>query len=162
MQIHRDAGYSKKGQLKIQQTAFMLVGLFIFFAMVAIVYFTISMKSLEGRAEDLREEEAKELARQLSGTPELAFTAGSGCSSCIDYDKARELSESLAYKKFWNLDYLVIERISPEPREDLVIIGNVEPTGTKIAFVALARWDRETQDYKYELGIIHALAKIPE
>lgn len=168
--------------MKIQQMAFMLVAVMIFFAMVALVYFSISTANLRETAEQLREEEAQELASQLSGTPELAFTASSDCSACIDFDKAFALSQNPNHgKKLWNLDFLMIERIYPDPVEKTCLIPSDLPdckniriinlpegrglSGTKTAFVSLARWDASlaggSGDYKYEFGKIHTLAKNP-
>ena len=180
MQTDRYGVKYSKAQMKIQQMAFMLVAVMIFFAMVALVYFIISISSLQESAEQLREEEAQEIARQLSGTPELAFTAGSDCAVCIDFDKAFALSQLPADygKKLWNLDFLMIEKIYPTPSEAQctasnypdcknITIINLPPgrglSGPKTAFVALVRWDDTMNGYaggyRYEFGIIHALPK---
>jgi len=173
--------YSKKAQMKIQQMAFMLVAVMIFFAMVAIVYFTIVMARLQDAADDLREQEAKELARQMSGTPELMFSQkGSPFSSTVDLDKAFILSKSNDFKRrYWNLDYLMIERIYPPPSNNgdcplntytdcryLTIIDNTggDYSGTMTAPVALAFWDDNLFNkggYRFELGRIHTLAHDP-
>jgi hypothetical protein len=164
--------------MKIQQMAFMLVAVMIFFSMVALVYFSISMSNLKESAEQLKEDEAQAIARQLSGTPELAFTAGSDCASCIDIDKAfamSQISGSDYGKKFWNLDYLKIEIIYPLSPEkpclsfadypdctDIIIISlpaGKGLSGTKTAFVALARWDSNQGIYRYDLGKVHTLSK---
>lgn len=175
---------SKKAQMKIQQMAFMLVAIMIFFAMVAIVYFTIAMAKLQGTADDLRDQEAKELARQMSGTPELSFSqGGSSESSTIDLDKAYLIAKDGGFrKKFWNLDYLMIERIypgTPASRNiclpnnypncrELVLIDNTEGnySGTMTSPIALARWDQTLGSqgaggYRFELGRIHTLAHDP-
>ncbi|MFH1802149.1 MAG: hypothetical protein ABH864_01720 [archaeon] len=171
--------------MKIQQMAFMLVAIMIFFAMVAIVYFTIVLAKVQGTADDLREQEAKELARQMSGTPELTFSQdGISSSSTIDLDKAYILAKTDNFKrKYWNLDYLMIERIYPETPagkenclqtnnypncRELVLIdktgGNY--SGTMTSPIALARWDQNIGSngiggYRFELGRIHTLAHDP-
>ena len=103
------AGYSK-GQIKIQQMAFVLVALMIFLALVALIYISFRVENIKGDVEDLGDQEAKELARKLSGTPEFSFTA-EDCSNCIDLDKVLILKERKTYKDFWNLDYLQVERV---------------------------------------------------
>ena len=174
--------YSKKAQMKIQQMAFMLVAVMIFFSMVAIVYFVIVLSKLSDSAEDLRQEEAKELARQMAGTPELMFSEGTFAqSSAIDFDKAFFLKQHIAYNRgFWNLDYLAIERIYPAPNPAhrectlstlatcryLTIINNTNNlAGTQTAPVAIVRWDNTLGipggDYRFELGRIHTLAHDP-
>ncbi|MBU0907416.1 MAG: hypothetical protein KKD18_02475 [Nanoarchaeota archaeon] len=170
---------SKKAQMKIQQMAFMLVAIMIFFGMVAIIYFTIVVAKLQGTVDDLREQEAKELARQMAGTPELMFSkTGFSESSAVDFDKALALKEQDVYKtKYWNLDFLMIERLYPPPDptqewcninnretcQKLLLIGNIPsnsggPDGTQTSPIVLVRWDSNLQTFKYELGRIHALA----
>ena len=164
--------------------AFMLVALMVFFAMVAIVYFTIVFARVQDTADDLREEEAKELARQMAATPELMFSRqASPFSASIDFDKARLLAQHESFKeKYWNLEYLMIEKIYPEPTHnlctmdtypdcrELVIIDNTggSLTGTQTAPVAIVWWDEtllsgpaRPGDYRFELGRIHALANDP-
>ena len=52
----------KKAQLKIQEMAFVLLGIMMFFGMVALVYFSIRLSSLEQDVGSQREEEAMTLA----------------------------------------------------------------------------------------------------
>lgn len=172
-----------KAQMKIQQMAFMLVALMIFFGMVAIVYFTITFSNLRDKADDLREQEAKEIARQMSATPELTFSKkGSSCSACIDLDKAYVLAKTQSYPtKYWNLDYLAIERIYPAPTKEncvsptsdnypdcrfLTIIDKHPGSydGTETSPIAVVWWDESLGsdgDYRFALGRIHALAHDP-
>jgi hypothetical protein len=167
------ASYSK-GQLKIQQTAFMLVLVVIFFFMVGLIYLSISLANLREKAQQLRDDEAKEIVRSISGLPELAFTSSSDCVSCIDFDKALQLSEALKsgpYENFWNFDFLMIEKIYPQTSPDvvectasnypdcnrLILISKTSDFGAaQSAFVTLARWDENMNYYRYELGRIHA------
>lgn len=173
---------NKRAQMKIQQMAFMLIAVVIFFAMVALVYFSISSANLQARASDLRDEEARELARQIAGTPEFAFTAKGDCSSCIDFDRAFQISKSDEYKKhFWNLDYLAIEKVSPGgvsetgrvtecsssnyPDCNQITIISSNDYATKTSFVALAEWDESlggSGGYRYSLGRIHTSQKEPK
>ena len=163
--------------------AFMLIAIMIFFAMVAIVYFTIVLAKLQGTAENLRDQEAQELARQMSGTPELVFSQdGSPESSTVDFNKAYFLSKNRNFRnRYWNLDYLMIERIYPETlagNEDCLQLGNfpdckeltiIDKTGgnysgTMTSPVALAIWDDNLGargGYRFELGRIHAITHDP-
>jgi hypothetical protein len=159
--------------MKIQQMAFMLVAVMIFFSMVGMIYFSISLANLRNQAKLLRENEAKEIVKSIAGAPELSFTSHSTASQCLDLDKAlmlKDLAQSGTYKNFWKIDYLEIERVYPP------VSGNVEctranyPNCNRIviinkttnfglassAFVALARWDASINDFRYEFGRIHA------
>lgn len=156
--------------MKIQQMAFMLVAVVIFFSIVGLIYFSITITNLRTQAENLRKNEAREIVKSISGTPELSFTSRSTCSQCLDLDKALLLKESSAYRNFWDLDYLEVEIIYPHisgqvecnranyPNcNKLVIINKNENFGlASSAFVALARWDRDMNDFRYEFGRIHA------
>lgn len=165
---------SSKAQMKIQQMAFMLVALMIFFALVGVVYFAISGSNLKQKAQDLEDKEAKEIVRKLSGSPELSFTSSTDCSSCIDIDKALFIKEIPIYKEFWNLDYLMIEKFSSSATErectranypdctTITIIEKDDDIATQTAFVSLARWDEELSSgsFRYEIGRIHASGAI--
>ena len=159
-----------KGQMKMQQMAFMLVGLVLFFTMVGIIYFTLSVGSLRKEAQRLQEEEAREIVKKLASSPELGFTSESDCSDCIDSEKALMLKNLTDYKKFWNLNYLVIEKVHPAGEGEctrfnfpdckyITIIGNESYASENPLFVAMARWDPKIERYRYELGKIHVSAK---
>ena len=153
--------------------AFMIIAIVIFFSMAALIYFSVSVSQARGTAEDLAEEEAVELAFSLSGTPELLFTAGSNCASCIDLDKAFAMSELDYYDSLWNLDYLQIEKVYPKPSSDkecskqdyrtdsckFITIKDSETFTAKTAIVTLAIRDSSySGGYRYELGRIHVSA----
>lgn len=168
---HLIAGYSK-GQMKIQQMAFMLVMIVIFFLMVGMVFFSIMFSNLRSTAEDLRQNEAKEIVKSISGSPELAFTSSRDCTQCIDFDKAlylKEMIQSGVYSGFWSLDYLVIEKVDPSlngPIEctpvnfpdctTITLIGNDNPGLAPAAFTSLAHWDKDMNDFRYDFGRIYA------
>ena len=163
----------KKGQLKIQQMAFVLVALMIFFAMVGIIFFSIYLSELREDVQDLRDREARELVRKLSSSPEFTFNAES-CASCVDFIKALKVREMGEYKKFWKLDYLVLEKINNKTKSNqkecdttnihecdkITIIGNDSYGSAKSSFVVIAWWDDRllggNGDYRYELGKIYA------
>ena len=165
------ASCSKKAQVKIQQMAFVLVALLIFFAIVALFYFSIASKGLKQSASSLREDEAKELIRKLSSSPEFSFTA-STCANCIDLDKALLMKYRQSYQEFFNLDFLQIEKLYPESKKiecdktnypdcnTITIVDSKEIGTPKTAFVSLCRWEQEKGGYfKCELGRIYASGK---
>ncbi len=164
------ARYSK-GQMKIQQMAFVLVALMIFFGMAALVYFSFSMSNLKQNAQELKDKEGIEIVKKISTSPEFAF-GGRACSSCVDFDKILILKENAKYKKFWNLDYLTVEKVSNKTSlkecdrftyPDCEVITVVKESGNfgaaNAAFVTLARWDSGLGaggGFRYELGKIYA------
>lgn len=164
---------SSKAQMKIQQMAFVLVALAIFFALAALLYFSFSLYNLRDTANTLADDEAREIVRKLSGAPELGFTSSTDCNSCIDLDKALLLKELAAagspYENFWNLDYLMVEKISnsgnqeectrfnyPNCKTITIINKNANFGSASKSFVALATWDEGAKRYRYEFGRIHA------
>ena len=158
--------YSKKAQLKIQQMAFVLVAMMIFFSMVTLVYISFRIKSLETTALSSKEDIAKEIVKKIVSGAEFAFTA-EDCASCLDLDKALIVSERKSYKEFWNLDYLMIEKVYPAEKGmcskvnypdcgSLMLINSTRYGRTTSAFVSLCRWEDGGEYYKCELGRIIA------
>ena len=98
--------YSKRGQIKIQQMAFVLVAIMIFFSFAALFYFSLSVSKLKGDAEDLREKEVKETVRRLAGSPEFSWTVYD-CPTCIDLDKVMVLKDLESYNGFLEENSLV-------------------------------------------------------
>lgn len=160
---------SSKGQMKIQEMAFVLVAIMIFFAIVAVAYASIRITSLKESAADLRAQDANEMARRISSIGEFNFPE---CGNCIDLDKALALKGKMTqYKGFWSIDYLRIEIIYPErsKREctkanypdctDMTFINNSVGTPS-VAYVALCRQDLEKGLHeKCELGRVYVGAK---
>jgi len=155
----------KRGQLKIQEMAFVLVAIFIFFGLVALIFSNVLIKDLRKDAVQIREEQAQALVKKLISVPEFSWTKD--CETCIDHDKVIALKERKSYKNFWNLDYMAVEQIYPAklggectkgnyPECNITtIIGGGEKTGkSSVAFVALCRWERESNYNKCSLGRI--------
>src|SRR3989344_694999 len=127
-----------KAQLKIQQMAFVLVAIVVFFSIVALFYFAINLSGIKSNYESLEEQKTSEMVRKLSGLPELRWE---GCSSCVDLDKALLLKNRTSYKGFWGLEYLSVEVVYPkvESREcdkgvypncnKITIVGNNNAAG---------------------------------
>ncbi len=161
----------RRAQFKIQQMAFVLVAIMIFFAIAALFYFSIRVGSLRESAESLAEQEAKELVRKLSETPEFSF---SGCANCIDLDKILMLKDRRSYEKFWELEFLMVEKVYPSsdasnnpggectranyPNCKTITLTESENFGApSSAFVSLCYWKAEKGGYvKCELGRIYA------
>jgi hypothetical protein len=163
------ASYSRnrKGQLKVQQMAFVLVALMIFFAIALLFYISIRSGGIVREVESLREEEVIESVRKMAGTAEFSWTASGDCAACIDLDKVFMLKDRAAYKGFWsNIELLQVKRVYPTysenecerenyPNCDTITIidggGDLRGLG---AFVALCRYDPVEGREKCELGKI--------
>lgn len=153
-----------RGQVKIQQMAFVLVAIMIFFAIVALFYITIRSGNLKEDAGLLREEEAKELVRKVSSWPEFKWEI-EDCAACIDMDKVLVLKDNDAYKDFWDVPFLQIEKIYPPSKGECtkqnypdcrtITLAEEDKFTAHSAFVALCRYDSVLKTDKCELGKIH-------
>jgi hypothetical protein len=158
--------------MKIQEMAFVLMAIMIFFAMVAMIYISISMNNLKKDAGQLRAEEAMGVVRKLSAAPEFMLTSLSKkCSSCIDMDKVMALKGRADYQGFWNLDRLVIKKVYPAATgectplnypdcETITLINKTSSYIAQNAYVSLCHWDSSGGGYlKCEIGQIFAAGR---
>ncbi len=159
----------RKGQIKIQEMAFVLVALVVFFALVGLLYLSYRLHGVREAASDLEAEQAAALVRRIAGTPELRWGA---CAGCIDLDKAVVLGEhnrTSFYREAWGLDYLQIERLYPVPAQpracstgtypacSTLTLLNASSYGvTSQAYVSLCFWDAQIEQERCELGVIYA------
>lgn len=156
--------YSKKGQFKIQQMAFVLVAMMIFFAIVALFYFTLSSNSLQQDVENLRGDEVLEVAKKVSATPEFAWNI-EGCVSCIDLDKVLVLKDRISYEGFWRrISFLQIKKVYPAEDErectksnypeceSVTLVDNGGGLVSYSTFASLCRYDSERDQNKCEIG----------
>jgi hypothetical protein len=106
---------TKRGQMKIQQMAFMLMAITLFFVLVALVVLVISLSGLKQTSKDIEEENALLLVTKLANSPEFACgTAYVAKTNCIDLDKVILLANNLDYQEFWGVAKIEIRRISPD------------------------------------------------
>jgi len=107
---------SKKGQLKIQQMAFMLMAITLFFVLVGMFVFSIQFSGLKESAAILEEKNAMLLVTKLANSPE--FSCGEAFKNkkthCIDSDKVLILKENInKYDDFWDVENIEIRKIYP-------------------------------------------------
>ena len=116
---------NKKAQLKIQQMAFMLIAVTLFFVLVGLFILVIYMSGLKDGAESLNEKNAALLAAKLSNSPEFSCGNSFGGTklNCIDGDKVMVLKENIndygiANKNFWGVQNIEIRKIYPSEYGD--------------------------------------------
>ena len=104
----------KRGQMKVQEMAFVLVALMIFFALVALLYISFRNSSLHQSAREVSDERAQAAIRVLAAAPEIAW---SECKGCVDEDKLFLLKERLAknvsVRTLSQYDYIALDIIYP-------------------------------------------------
>ncbi len=101
---------SKQGQMKIQQMAFMLMAVTLFFILIGLFVLIWSFSGLKESAIALEEENTMLLVSKLANSPE--FSCG---SNCIDLDKVMALKDSISkYSQFWGkVSNIEIKEIYP-------------------------------------------------
>ncbi len=162
----------KRGQLKIQQMAFMLIAITLFLVLVGMFVLVFKFSDLKATATELEERNAMLLASKLANSPEFSCGEAFGGEkiNCIDADKVLVLKQGIEkYSGFWGVSNIEIRKIFPNLGEDIMCtLGNYpncniirlrpgEITGFDASnFVSLCRKEvDETQIYdKCELAKI--------
>ncbi len=162
----------EKGQMKIQQTAFMLLAVTLFFALVGLAFVSFQLSGVKKSATDLQEKNARLLVSKLAESPEFSCgeVYGTGKISCVDLDKVMKLKENQEiYQGFWGVSEISVRRIYPKMTGTVVCTPSNYPNcnviemrvggrgGTFIPnYVALCRKDSENgRAYdKCEMGLL--------
>ena len=96
--LSRGSLFSKKrrsAQFQIQQMAFMIVALFIFFAIAGLFILSISLGDVQSNAQDLKTEKAISFLSTLPSMTEFNFDGT--CINCLDKDKIRVFSDYMSF-----------------------------------------------------------------
>jgi hypothetical protein len=120
----------KKAQMKIQQMAFMLMAITIFFVLVGLFVLVIYMSGLKKTATELEEENAMLLATKLANSPEFSCGNAFGGTriNCVDFDKVMMLKQSINdYSDFWGVSNIEIRKIYPSIQKDILCISSTYP-----------------------------------
>jgi len=135
---------NKKAQIKMQQTAFMLVAVTIFFILVGLVFLSIRLYNVRNIATNLEEENAMLLVAKLANSPEFSCGNAFGTSriNCIDEDKVTSLINQNKYSDFWGVAKIEIRRISPETGVIKILEKNVNMLPGVSNFVALCKKEK--------------------
>jgi hypothetical protein len=166
----------KKGQMKIQQMAFVLLAVFVFFVIVALFYLSFQTRSITQTASELEAENVKQNVLKLVSSPEFAWKTGNSkiedCLNCLDLDKAFAIKNMPEYANFWELTYLSIQKLGENNETEcssdnypdcgkITLVQKGEVGTPQSAFVAICRRAFENGNFfkKCELGKIYASGK---
>ena len=112
---------SRKAQFKIQQMAFMIIFVFIFFVLVGLFFLQMNLMNIRSSAAQLEREQAIMGLLSWAELPELSCSDTR--SGCIDKDKVFALSDqnlSILYRNFWPVAsiriYLIDTNLTEEVR----------------------------------------------
>ncbi len=112
---------NKKAQMKIQQTAFMLIAVVIFFALAGMFMVSFKLSSLKEDANLLNERNALLLVTKIAESPEFSCGEAFGGKkvNCVDFDKTIALKNNIdIYGNFWGVSNMEIRRINNFEQED--------------------------------------------
>ncbi|MBP6857240.1 hypothetical protein KBC25_02340 [Candidatus Pacearchaeota archaeon] len=163
----------KRGQMKIQQMSFMLIAVFLFFALVGMIVLGFMLGNLKNNATTLKEQNAMLLASRMASSPELwcGEVYGREKTDCIDLDKVMALKANIReYSEFWKISSLEIRKIYPStvpkkeiectksnyPNCNLITLINKKDSYDVSNYVALCRKEvyNDKVVNKCELGVI--------
>ena len=120
---------NQRGQIKMQQMAFMIVAVFIFFVLVGLFVLGFSFSGLKRTSESIKEKNSLLLVTKLANSPE--FTCGESFGNkvnCIDADKVLVLKNKInKYYGFWEVSNIIIRKITESEIE--CKIGNYDNCG---------------------------------
>ena len=110
---------NKKAQLKIQQMAFMLIAIVLFFVLVGLFLLSFRLSSIRTEATLLEEENAMGYANKIANSPEFSCgdSFGTGKINCIDADKLMALKKNIKeFESLWGrgITNIKVIRLYPE------------------------------------------------
>ena len=112
-----------RAQFKIQQTAFVLMAITLFFVLVGIFILTIMSSGLKESATNLAEKNALLLVSKLADSPEFSCGEAFGNKkiNCVDADKVMMLKENIInYGDFWDVENIEIRKIYPKQESEII------------------------------------------
>ncbi len=143
---------NKKAQMKIQQMAFMLIAITIFFVLVGLFALSFSFGGLKQSKAALDEKNAQLLVSKLANYPELSCENAYGGDrvNCVDFDKAIILKTHPEYSQYLDLKNVQIKKMTSEeeivctqenyPNCNFLSLFEEESEGNdRSSFVALCR-----------------------
>lgn len=151
----------KKAQLKIQQMAFMLMAITLFFVLAGMFILVISTNNLRETALELEEKNAMLLVSKLANSPEFSCGGafGSNRINCVDADKIMMLKQSdERYSDFLGVSNVVIRKTGESeivcnlgnyPNCDIIRLENKNITSESSNFVSLC-WKDEFEGGIYD------------
>lgn len=149
---------NNRGQMKIQQMAFMLMGITLFFVLVGMFFLVVYFSDIQDSAGILEEKNALLLVTKLANSPEFACgeAFGNQKTNCVDADKAMILKKNINnYEDLWSVDNIIIRKLYPTEEEvecnvrnypncNVISLKEGSVSSTQSNFVSLCR--KESDD----------------
>lgn len=151
--------FGKHGQLKVQQMAFMLVAITLFFILAGMFFLVINFSNLKQSATEQEKENTELLITRLANSPEFSCENSfeNLGTNCIDFDKVMVLKQGMEkYQRYWgDIANIEIRKVYPPeatvlceiqnyPRCNTLRLYSADVNGTYITnFVSLCRKETE-------------------
>lgn len=162
----------KSAQMKIQQMAFMILVVFLFFILVGLFFLSIELRNIKQEAGILNEESAISSLQVISDMTEFSYDSRETLT--LDEDKLRVLSAISGYDSFWGVSSIKVYKIYPAdkmikcPAQNCnyyeIYDGGQKNVKEYSTFVSICKKVKEV-DYVYdrcEIGKISVGVKINE
>ncbi|MCK5345416.1 MAG: hypothetical protein KAR20_18530 [Candidatus Heimdallarchaeota archaeon] len=103
-----------KGQMQIQQMAFMILAVFLFFILVGLFFLGVQFKDVKRSVVQLQTEQAISSLRVIADMPELNYESRESLS--LDEDKLRIMSGNFGnyYSEFWPVASVKVYKLYPK------------------------------------------------
>lgn len=144
----------QKAQMKIQQMAFMLMAITLFFILAGMFVLVMYSSHLKESASALSEQNAMLLVEKLANSPEFSCGEAYGGQriNCVDADKIMMLRENIAkYENFWGVSNIEIRTITNDdavecnvanyPNCNVIKLRNEDISSEYSNFISLCRKD---------------------
>jgi len=115
-------GQNKNAQLKIQQMAFMLMAVFIFFALAVLFCIVFQSRNVTNIANELERTRATEISASIAETAE--FSCG---SFCVDGDRMMVLANKTKYGNFWQVSSIEVRTVYPTSTQEILCTASNYP-----------------------------------
>jgi len=106
----------KKAQFKIQEMAFILLAIVLFFVIVGLFFVAIYSRNLKNIATNAEEGQAILIAQVLAEYPE--FSCG---SLCLDADRLIVMNKRRKYTNFWPVETIEVRKITKEEEKECTL-----------------------------------------
>ena len=108
----------KRGQMKIMQMAFMIIGVFFFFVLVGLFFLNFMIGDVQSGAYELQKRQAISSLEMIAGMNELSLDSRE--SMMLDEDKLMVMSGGLGdgYEDFWPVASLRVYKVYPTFSEE--------------------------------------------
>lgn len=144
-----------KAQMEIQQMTFMILAVFMFFALAGLFFISIYVGDLKDQASALEKEETISSIEVIASMPELAYDSSE--MMMIDSDKAQVMANQFSnnYSAIWPVASIELYKVYPDFDEVVECPGTncnyykiydngQNNTQTYASFVSICRKEKES------------------